>query len=110
MDMFLEIEKEKKDLPKFRTIEKQFRKYKLNGYQKFSIVTYLFSIIFGIIFGNLFPVCSSSVNLYNSTCASLEFNFFLMICIWFGSLFICLLFFAIGHIIKLLTSIEEKCR
>lgn len=110
MNMFEEIEKLKKDLPRFKTIERKVIKYKLNGYQKFAVVTYLLSILFGIILGNLFPVCSSSATLYSTTCSSLEFNSFLMICVWFGSLFVCILFFAIGHIIELLSSINNKLK
>lgn len=108
MDMFEQIEKEKKDLPNVKSIKKKFRQLKFNGYQKFAIVTYVLCIIFGIILGNLFPSCGSSVAVYNNTCVSFEFNSFLMIGIWFVSLFVCMLFFEIGHIIGLLSSINKN--
>lgn len=108
MNMFEEIENEKKDLPDVRTIKKKVKKYKFNGYQKFAIATYVLCFIFGIILGNLFPSCSAGVAVYNNTCSSFEFNSFLMISVWFVSLFICLLFFEIGHIIELLTNINKN--
>lgn len=107
MNMFDEIEKAKEDLPKLNTITKEVLHYKLNGYQKFAVVTYLVCFCIGIILGNLFPVCGSSSNFY-STCTTTEFNFSLMIFVWFVSFLVCLFFFAIGHIIFLLTEINNK--
>ncbi len=105
--MFEKILKEKKSLPRMKTIEKEMGKYEYNGYQKFAIVTYIICFAIGIILGNLFPTCSST-NLYTDTCVSTEFNFFLMISIWFISFLLCLFFFGLGHIISLLSSINEK--
>ena len=105
--MFEEILKEKKDLPRMKAIEKEMGKYEYNGYQKFSLVAFIICFALGIVFGNLFPTCSST-NLYTDTCTSTEFNFFLMTAIWFISFLVCLFFFGMGHIISLLSSIDEK--
>lgn len=107
MNMFEEIEKVKKDLPKIKAIKAEALKYKLNGYQRFAIITYLVCLVFGVILGNLFPTCSN-FSLYSNTCVAKEFNFFLTILFWFASFLMCLFFFALGHIISLLTSISEK--
>lgn len=106
MDMFEEIEKEKEELPRFQSIKKEMSYYKFNGYQKFSIVVFLICFCFGIILGNLFPVCGTSSNFYGR-CTTTEFNFSLMVFFWFVSFLVCLFFFAIGHIISLLTAIEK---
>lgn len=108
MNMFEEIEREKNELPKFKTITKEVGNYKLNGYQKFALVAYFICFCLGIVFGNLFPACGSSSTLYTGVCLTTEFNFSLMLFIWFVSLLVCLFFFAMGHIILLLTSINEK--
>lgn len=106
MNMFEEIEKEKEDLPKFQNITKKVSHYKFNGYQKFAIGVFLVCFFFGIILGNLFPACGTSSNFYGS-CTTTEFNFSLMVFFWFISFLVCLFFFAIGHIISLLTAIEK---
>ena len=106
MNMFEEIDELKKDLPRMKAVSKEMERYKFNGYQKFAIVVYIILFFFGIILGNLFPTCSSST-LYGS-CVSSEFNFFLMIFVWFVSIFPCLFFFGLGHIVVLLTSINDK--
>ncbi len=107
MNFFEEIESTKKELPKFKNIEKKVGKYEFNWYQKFAIVTYLVCLAFGVILGNLFPTCSNA-SLYSNVCVVREFNFFLTILFWFGSFLVCLFFFAIGHVIFLLTDINEK--
>lgn len=107
MNMFEEIEKASQDLPKIKTITKEVGKYELNGYQKFAVITYCVCFCFGIILGNLFPACGSSSNFY-SVCTTTEFNFSLMIFFWFICLLVCLFFFAMGHIIGLLTEISRK--
>ena len=99
MNMFEEIDKIKADLPKAKAITGQFSKYTFNAYQVFCT---------GIILGNLFPACGSSSTLYSGVCIETEFNFFLMICVWFVGLLIGLFIFAIGHIIALLESINKK--
>ena len=107
MNIFEEIEQVKKELPKFKTIEKEVHKYEFNWYQKFAIITYFVCLVFGVILGNLFPTCSNA-SLYTDMCITREFNFFLTMLFWFGSFLVCLFFFAIGHIISLLTTIAEK--
>ena len=109
MNMFEEIEREKQDLPKIKNITKEISHYTFNGYQKFAIVTFFVCFCFGIILGNLFPACGTSSNLYGS-CTTTEFNFSLMLFFWFVSFLGCLFFYAIGHIISLLTSIDESLR
>lgn len=108
MNMFEEIEKTKQDLPRIKTIVRKVTNYKFNGYQKFAIIIYIICFCLGVLFGNLFPACGSSSTLYAGTCLTTEFNFSLMVFIWFVSFLICLFFFALGHIILLLTDISEK--
>lgn len=109
MNMFEEIEREKRDLPKVQNIKKQMSHYTYNGYQKIAIVVFVICFVFGIVLGNLFPACGSSSNFFD-TCTSTEFNFSLMVFFWFISFLVCLFFFALGHIISLLTSIEKALR
>ena len=109
MNMFEEIEHEKEDLPKLKNITKEVSHYSFNGYQKFAIVVFCVCFCFGIILGHLFPACGTSSNFYG-TCTTTEFNFSLMIFFWFISFLVCLFFYALGHIISLLTSIDEHLR
>lgn len=108
MNMFEEIEKIKEDLPKVNSITKTVKKYKFNGYQKFAIIVYVICFFFGIVFGNMFPACGTSSTLYVDSCLTTEFNFSLMLFIWFASFLVCLFFFAIGHIISILSDISKK--
>lgn len=108
MDFFEEISKSKKDFPKYNTITKEVKKLKFNFYQGFAIVFFIVSIFLGIIFGNLFAACKTSAYFYSDTCYVTEFNFSLMITIWFLGLLVSMFIFSIGHIIALLTSINEK--
>lgn len=109
MNMFEEIEREKEDLPKLGNLAQAVGNVELNGYQKFAIVTFLVCFCFGIVLGNLFPVCGTSSNFY-ANCTTTEFNFSLMVFFWFISFLVCLFFFAVGHIILLLTSIDRNLR
>ena len=109
MNLFEDIEKTKQELPKFKTIEKEVGKYEFNWYQKFSIITFLGCIVFGVILGNLFPACTDA-SLYSDVCIATEFNFFLTIMFWFCSFLLCLFFFSIGHIISLLTDISDRMK
>lgn len=109
MNMFEEIEKKKEELPQLKKITKEVSHYQYNGYQKFAIVVFIVCFFFGIILGNLFPACGSSSNFYGQ-CSTTEFNFSLMLFFWFLSFLVCLFFFAVGHIISLLTSIDERLR
>ena len=108
--MFEEIERTKAQLPRVNTISKQIRKFKFNFYQLFAIFTYFIVFCLGILFGNLFPTCGTSSALYSGVCVTTEFNFSLMLCIWFVGLVVCLFIFAIGHIISLLTAINNKLK
>ncbi len=109
MDMFLEIEKEKVELPSFAALTKNLKQYKFNFYQGFAIFVFLILFIIGIILGNMFPACRSNVSLYSSTCTA-TFNFSLMLTVWFGGFILCVFIFAIGHIIHLLTDISNSLR
>lgn len=108
--MFEEIEKSKEELPKAKTISSQIKKIKFNFYQIFAVVTFFIIFCLGIIFGNLFPTCGSSSTLYAGACLTTEFNFSLMLFIWFVGLVLCLFIFAIGHIISLLDAINNKLK
>lgn len=107
-DLFKEIHKISKSLPKFKTVATEVTSYKLNNYQIISIVTFGICFCIGIIFGNLFPACGTTSGLYTSTCATTEFNFSLTLAIWFISFLVCVLFYGLGQIIKELQSINQK--
>lgn len=108
MNMFEEIDKLKKDLPKAKTISKEMNDIELNIYQKISVVIFIICVLLGVLFGNLFPSCGSSSEFYSDICATTEFNFSLMLFIWFVSFIVCLLFFMIGKVISLLNSINDR--
>lgn len=108
MDMFEEIEKTKKALPKIKTIQEEVVGFNFNIYQQLSIIIFIFCIFLGIVFGNLFPVCGSSSALYGGTCLTSNFNTALMLLIWFVSFIICLFIFMFGHVILLLTDIRDR--
>ena len=108
MNMFEEIEKIKEELPKANNIGKQISKVKLNFYQIFALFTYCIIFFLGIIFGNLFSTCKASSYYFSDTCLVNEFNFSLMVVIWFIGLLVSIVIFSIGHIISLLTEISEK--
>lgn len=108
MDFFEEISKAKRDLPKVNSITKEVKNYSLNFYQVLSIGLFIGVFFLGIILGNLFSTCEASSYFYSASCLSTQFNFSLMIVIWiFGGL-LSLFIFAIGHIISLLSQINEK--
>ncbi len=108
MDFFDEVRKEKKDFPKINTVTKEVRKHSFNFYQWFAIGVFVFFFFLGIILGNLFATCETSSYFYSDACLVKQFNFSLTIAIWFGSLLLSLFIFAIGHIIALLTDINQK--
>ena len=110
MDLFNEIDNNKKEFPKLNKFHNDVKNIKLNFYQKFSIAIFIFCLIFGVILGNLFPACSSSIGIYSDTCENPEFNSFLMIIFWFVSFIGCTVFFGMGHIINLLTEIKENSK
>lgn len=108
MELFEEISKTKEDFPKINNISNQVKKYKLNFYQIFAIGLFIVFFFLGIIFGNLFATCDTASYFYSDACIATEFNFSLMICIWFLSLLIAIIIFSVGHIISLLSKIDEK--
>ena len=108
MDFFEEITKKKKEFPKIHSFAKEFDNYELNFYQVFAIGMFVVCFFLGIVFGNLFATCETTSYFYSDACLVTEFNFSLMIVIWFVSLLISLVIFAIGHIIALLSSIDKK--
>ena len=110
MNMFEEIENEKKKMPKVDTLAKEFVNYEYNYYQILSFVIFGISIILGIIFGNLFPACGSTTSFYSDVCLTTEFNVSLMLLIWFISFLLCLFIFGMGHIIALLSDINRKIK
>ena len=108
MDLFEEISKIKQELPKGDTITLEFKKHKYNFYQWVSIVLVVISLFLGIFLGNLLSTCQVSSFFYSDACLVTEFNFFAMILVWFVGGLLSLFIFAIGQIIKLLTTIDEK--
>ena len=48
MNMFDEIEKEKKELPKIRSIQKEVNEVELNIYQKLTIIIFMFCVFLGV--------------------------------------------------------------
>lgn len=112
MDFFEEIAKVKEDFPKINvnSLNSEVKKYKFNFYQIFAIILFIVFFFLGIIFGNLFATCETTSYYYSKSCLVTEFNFSLMLGIWLISLLVSTVIYAIGHIISLLTSINEKIK
>ena len=108
MNFFEEISKQKKDFPKMHHFANEVKSYELNFYQAFAIGMFIICFFLGIIFGNLFATCETTSYFYSDACLVTEFNFSLMIAIWFVGLILCVFFYSIGHIIELLTNISDK--
>ena len=108
MDLFDEVNKSKKDFPKANTVKSKVGSYKLNIYQMFAIGVFIVCFFLGIVFGNLFSTCTTTSYFSNDTCLVTEFNYSIMLVIWFISLLVCVFIFAIGHIIAILSQISEK--
>lgn len=108
MDLFDEVNKSKKDFPKVHAVKSKVGNYKLNFYQLFSIGLFIVCLFLGIVFGNLFSTCTTASYFSNDTCLVNEFNYSLMIIIWSIGLLLSLFIFAIGHIIAILSQINEK--
>ena len=108
MDFFDEVNKSKKDFPKANSVKNKVGSYKLNFYQFFAIGVFVICFFLGIVFGNLFSTCATTSYFSSDTCVVTEFNFSLMLAIWFISLLVCVFIFAIGHIIAILSQINEK--
>jgi len=108
MNFFDEITKVKEDFPQVHNVKNEVKKQQLNFYQIFAIGMFIVCFFLGIVFGNLFATCQTTSYFYMDTCLVREFNVSLMISIWFISLLIALFFFAIGHIIAILSDINKK--
>lgn len=108
MDLFEEISKNKQDFPKLHSVKDEVGKYELNFYQMFAIGIFIVCFFLGIIFGNLFATCTTTSYFSSNTCLVTEFNFSLMITIWFISLLVSVFIFGMGHIISILSKINEK--
>ncbi len=108
MNLFTEIDKVKKELPVAINIKKRIDDTKFNVYQKFAVILFIVCFILSIVFANLFPICSASGGVLNNVCVSTEFNFSLMLLLWFCSVLLAVFYYAIGHIILLLTTINDK--
>ena len=108
MDLFDEISKVKKDFPKDHVVKDKVSKQELNFYQIFAIGMFTICFFLGIVFGNLFSTCTATSYYSASTCLVTEFNYFLMFTIWFISLLVAIFIFGLGHIISILSQINEK--
>lgn len=108
MNMFVEIDKVKKKLPTLHSVTNGVTSHNLNNYQLVALVTFGICFCIGIIFGNLFPSCGTTSNIYSSACTTTEFNISLTLFIWFVSFLICVLFYGIGHIISLLEQVNKN--
>lgn len=108
MDLFEEISKVKKDFPERKDIDDGFHNQKYNFYQGFAIVLFIILFFLGVFLGNLFATCQASSYFYSDECLVTEFNFSVMILVWFIGFLVSTFIYAIGHIIELLKSIDEK--
>ena len=107
MNIFEEIDKVKDDLPKTSNIKKVVGKRSYNVYQATAIVVMFIFVIAGVIMGSLYPACGVSSNLY-SNCNQQEFNIALTVGVWFSGFLFSMFIYGLGHIIALLTSINNK--
>ena len=108
MDLFEEIAKKKVDFPRIHSVTNEVKNQKLNFYQRFAIGIFILFFFLGIVFGNLFSTCETTSYFYSDACLVTQFNFSLMIVIWFASLLLSIGIYAIGHIIALLSEINQK--
>ena len=108
MNFFDEISKVKEDFPNKHTVANGVKNYDMNAYQIFAIGFFIVCLFLGVIFGNLFATCQTASYYYSDACVVTEFNFSLMIAIWFMGFLVSAFFFAIGHIISLLSVISKK--
>lgn len=110
MEMFDDISERKVDFPKYKTIFKDLSNNKYNFYQIFAFCLFMFFFFMGIILGNLFSTCDTVSYYFSETCVVSQFNFSFMLGMWFVGLLISVFFYSIGHVISLLTGINEKLK
>ena len=108
MEFFEEISKKKEEFPRFHSVTDEVKQQELNFYQRFAIGVFILCFFLGIVFGNLFATCETTSYFYSDACLVKEFNFSVMITIWFVSLLVCIVLYAIGHIIALLSEINQN--
>lgn len=108
MTMFEEIYEKKEDFPKIKSVSKKIGKLQWNSYQKFALILFCLSLILGLILGNLFSTCEATSYFYSDACYVTEFNFSLMLVVWFSGGLLSLMIYAVGHMIYLLDQINEK--
>ena len=108
MNMFDDISKEKIDFPKFKSVFSDVKKHRYNFYQLFAFCLFGLFFFVGIMLGNLFSTCETASYYFSDTCIVSQFNFSLMICIWFVGIVVSVFFYSIGEVISLLVSIKEK--
>lgn len=110
MDMFEDISKNKIDFPKYKTIFKDLTNNKYNFYQIFAFCLFTLFFFIGIILGNLFSTCDTVSYYFADECIVSQFNFSFMLLVWFAGLLISVFFYSIGHVISILSSINEKLK
>ena len=109
-NMFDEISKVKVDFPKINSVVKDVKKNRYNFYQLFAFCLFTLFFFLGIILGNLFSTCDTVSYYFTDTCVVSQFNFSFMLLVWFIGLLISVFFYAIGHIVSLLSNINEKLK
>lgn len=108
MNFFEEINNERKDFPVKNSITDEFSRHTFNFYQFTAVGLFILFFFLGIFFGNLFATCQATSYFFSTECLVTEFNFAVMICVWFVGFILSLFIFAIGHIIQLLREISQK--
>ena len=58
----------------------------------------------------MFSTCGVTSSFYSTECVTRQFNFSLLLAVWFSGLAMGLFFFAIGHIVFLLDEINNKIK
>ena len=108
MNLFDEIHEIKEEFPKLHSVTNEVKQQELNFYQRFAVGVFVLCFFLGIVFGNLFATCEATSYFYSDSCLVTQFNYSLMIVIWFCGTLLSVLLFSIGHIITLLGEISEK--
>ena len=108
MNLFDEIRAAKQDLPEKDQLSKDLKEVDFNFYQVFAISLFILFFVLGIFLGNLFATCQATSYFYSDQCMVTEFNFSMMIVIWFIGILLSVFFYAIGHIVSLLSEISQK--